>query len=83
MPGFIPIIGIRDTVDTHVALTTLLSAGAFVASLLSGPCADWTGRRALLFIGCIIFFPATLLQMAAEGAAMLYVGRIMAGFSVG
>ncbi|ORZ02202.1 general substrate transporter [Syncephalastrum racemosum] len=83
MPGFIPIIGIKDTVDTQVTLTTLLSVGAFVASLLSGLCADWIGRRGLLFIGCIIYFPGTLLQMAAEGAAMLYVGRILAGFSVG
>lgn len=56
--------------------------GAFFGAWGCGFC-DPLGRRGALALGSVLFLVGGILQTAAEAVAMLYVGRLVAGFGIG
>ncbi|TXT13409.1 hypothetical protein VHUM_00776 [Vanrija humicola] len=65
------------------AIVAVFGGGAFVGSLIAGQTADWIGRKRTIQLGCVIAIVGCTLQTAAVNAAMLIVGRLIAGCSVG
>lgn len=64
-------------------LASLISvAGGFFGAFGAGYC-DPLGRRGTLALGSCLFLVGGILQTAAEAIAMLYIGRLIAGFGIG
>ncbi|KAI8050175.1 general substrate transporter, partial [Syncephalis plumigaleata] len=57
--------------------------GCFFSSMFSGLFADRFGRRNTIIGASAVFLIGGILQIAANGLAMLYIGRIVAGLAVG
>jgi MFS family permease len=64
-------------------MVAILEVGAFISSLSIGKIGDVLGRRKTILFGSIVFFIGGALQTAANGMAMMLVGRIVAGLGVG
>ncbi|OBZ83435.1 High-affinity glucose transporter [Choanephora cucurbitarum] len=60
-----------------------LSAGCFVGALFAGYPADKYSRKFTLIGASVLFVIGSILQAAANGVAMLCVGRVINGLSVG
>lgn len=63
-------------------VSTLL-LGAWLGSLINGPFANRIGRRYNIIVNVVIFLLGSALQTAAMNEAYLFVGRFIAGVSVG
>ncbi|OAT11958.1 MFS sugar transporter [Blastomyces gilchristii SLH14081] len=63
-------------------VSTLLLA-AWLGSLANGPFADYIGRRLSIIVAVIVFLVGSIIQAGAVNLEMLYIGRAVAGFSVG
>jgi SP family myo-inositol transporter-like MFS transporter 13 len=64
-------------------LTSITSAGAFVAALFSSFIADGWGRKRVMFFSTLTFVVGALLQAVAYSFAQMVVGRLIIGFGVG
>jgi sugar porter (SP) family MFS transporter len=65
-------------------IVSILSAGTFFGALIAGDLADMIGRRPTIIGGCAIYLVGVVIQMfAAEGLALIVVGRVIAGVGVG
>ncbi len=64
-------------------MTSILYAGTFFGSLLSGDLADFIGRRNSIILGCAILDLGALLQTVSKSLALFVTGRIIAGFAIG
>lgn len=64
-------------------ITSLTSGGAFLGALAAGCSADKYGRKAAIFLGCIVFFVGAILQASAFTLAQMSVGRFVIGIGVG
>lgn len=66
-------------------IVALLNAGAFFGSLLPVFLGKWIGRKRLLSVAGLLFLIGGALQTAAKhpSLAMIYTGRVIAGFGVG
>ncbi|GME73419.1 unnamed protein product [Ambrosiozyma monospora] len=64
-------------------ITSILSAGTFIGSLVGGDLADWVGRRPVIISGCLIFIIGAVCQVASTAIPLLVVGRVIAGLGVG
>jgi len=64
-------------------LTSILSLGTFLGALIAGDCADFTGRRTTIIIGCGIFTIGCILETASTGLGVMVAGRVICGLGVG
>lgn len=64
-------------------IVSILSAGTFFGSILSGTVADWIGPRTTIILGCIIFSAGVAIEVASTTVPVLAAGRIIAGFGFG
>ncbi|OTA91483.1 hypothetical protein M434DRAFT_388524 [Hypoxylon sp. CO27-5] len=65
------------------AINSTFNGGAVFGALFGGVIMDKYGRRKTIGIGALICTVGAILQAAAYHLAMILVGRIIAGFSVG
>ncbi|KAL1622949.1 hypothetical protein SLS56_008557 [Neofusicoccum ribis] len=64
-------------------ITSLLTLGSFMSSLVAGFFAHWYGRRAALWTACVLNAVACIIQIATENKGAVYVGRLILGFANG
>ncbi|KAL4937876.1 hypothetical protein BDV06DRAFT_226545 [Aspergillus oleicola] len=92
MPGFLKVFGYDDpgaeegyAIDSTVQqlITSLLTLGSFVSSLVAGFFASYLGRRQALWLACVVNAIACGIQIGAPSAGVLYLGRILLGFANG
>ncbi|KAL4886713.1 general substrate transporter [Aspergillus karnatakaensis] len=92
MPGFLRVFGYEDpgadigyAIDSTVQqlITSLLTLGSFVSSLVAGYFSSFLGRRQALWLACIVNAIACGIQIGAPSPPLLYVGRLLLGFANG
>ncbi|KAF2647183.1 general substrate transporter [Lophiostoma macrostomum CBS 122681] len=92
MPGFLKVFGYDDPtlalgygIDSTVQqlITSLLTLGSFVSSLVAGYFAGFLGRREGLWAACLLNAVACGIQIGTDKAGVLYLGRIILGFANG
>jgi MFS family permease len=64
-------------------INSALAAGSVLGSLVAGPISNWWGRRNSIAIACVPWMIGTALQTSCNGVAMLIVGRLLNGVTVG
>lgn len=64
-------------------ITAAMPAGSWLGALISGYVSDMLGRKKAIMLGCIIWVIGSAITCAAQNIAMLVVGRIINGLSVG
>ncbi|KAG9237730.1 putative high-affinity glucose transporter [Amylocarpus encephaloides] len=69
--------------DVQGGITAAMPGGSWLGALVSGYLSDILGRKKAIQIGSIIWCIGSILVCASNGIAMLIVGRIINGFSVG
>ncbi|KAK1924540.1 general substrate transporter [Papiliotrema laurentii] len=65
------------------AIVSVFAGGAFFGALIAGQTADRIGRKRTIQLGSLVAVIGCTLQTAAVNAAMLIVGRAVAGLSIG
>ncbi|KAJ5928163.1 hypothetical protein N7466_007119 [Penicillium verhagenii] len=92
MTGFLKVFGYRDpSSDTGYAIdstvqqliTSLLTLGSFVSSLVAGFFSAYLGRRHALWLACVVNAVAVGIQIGTTSAGVLYFGRLLLGFANG
>ncbi|GME52865.1 General substrate transporter [Neofusicoccum parvum] len=92
MPGFLVVFGYPDPAAAggyaidgtfQQLITSLLTLGSFMSSLVAGFFAHWYGRRAALWTACVLNAVACIIQIATENKGAVYVGRLILGFANG
>lgn len=73
---------VLDSNNTSL-IVSILSAGTFFGSILSGTIADMVGPRTTIISGCVIFIAGVAIEVASSTVPVLAVGRIIAGFGFG
>ncbi len=76
----------RDLAITEVHASLVIAAvlgGGALATLFSGPVADWWGRRSSIALSALVFVVGTLVLMVASDYAMVMAGRLVQGVGVG
>ncbi|KAF7550240.1 hypothetical protein G7Z17_g5846 [Cylindrodendrum hubeiense] len=64
-------------------MVAVLTLGAMFGALINGPIADRLSRRWSILLANIIFLIGSIIQAAAVNIPMIFVGRFIAGLSVG
>ncbi|KKZ61407.1 hypothetical protein EMCG_03963 [[Emmonsia] crescens] len=64
-------------------ITASMAAGSWMGALISGFLSDIFGRKKSIMVGAIIWIVGSIITCASQNIAMLIVGRIINGFSVG
>ncbi|RDW63630.1 hypothetical protein BP6252_11175 [Coleophoma cylindrospora] len=72
----------KDATTRSGTTVALFTAGGFFGAFAAGFC-DPLGRRGTVALGSGMFIVGGILQTAAEAIAMLYIGRLLAGFGIG
>jgi len=80
--GFIEVEFALNAFEVGWAVTSMAVA-ATVGIFVSGPLADWFGRRTMLRVATCVFVVASLLAAFSENFATLIVARLFSGFGVG
>ncbi|KAJ5899615.1 hypothetical protein N7495_004359 [Penicillium taxi] len=92
MPGFLKVFGYVDPTSetgyaiastTQQLITSLLTLGSFVSSLVAGFFANYLGRREALWLACIVNAVAVGIQIGTTTPGVLYLGRLLLGFANG
>ncbi|KIW19031.1 hypothetical protein PV08_03321 [Exophiala spinifera] len=91
MPGFLEVFGYYDeelkkwNIDYTVQqlISSLMTVGTFLSSLLVGPFSAKFGRRHGLWAAAVLNYIATAIQLGTTSKAALYVSRLILGVSVG
>ncbi|AMD21408.1 HER129Cp [Eremothecium sinecaudum] len=73
----------RPSAEAQGGITSAMSAGSFVGSLLSSSVSDAFGRRVSLHSCGALWLIGSVLQCAAQNQAMLIVGRVISGMGIG
>ncbi|KAH6892750.1 hexose transporter [Coprinopsis sp. MPI-PUGE-AT-0042] len=69
--------------DTLLGLfSAIQNIGSFCAYFFTPYVSDGLGRRASIFLGCVIMIIATAIQTASQNVAMFLVARFFIGFGV-
>jgi len=71
------------TSSTQGGITASMAGGSWLAALISGWITDILGRKKAIMIGAVIWVIGSIIVSASQDIAMLIVGRIINGFSVG
>ncbi|TVY65728.1 MFS glucose transporter mfs1 [Lachnellula suecica] len=79
--GDTPCVGPQAGVQGGI--TAAMPGGSWLGALVSGYVSDILGRKRSIQIGATIWCIGSILVCASNGIAMLIVGRIINGFSVG
>ncbi|CAK7236597.1 hypothetical protein SBRCBS47491_009692 [Sporothrix bragantina] len=91
MPGFLKEFGYYNE-TTHAwaigttvqqLISSLMTIGTFVGSLLVGPYSARFGRKPALWLASLLNFVATSIMIGTTNLAALYVARFLLGISVG
>ena len=64
-------------------VTSITSGGAFVGAIAAGLTADKFGRKAAIYVGCVLFIIGAVLQACSYSLAQMTVGRLIVGLGVG
>lgn len=64
-------------------MVSVLTLGAMFGALANGPIADRLSRRWSLLLANIVFLIGSIIQAAAINVVMMFVGRFVAGLSIG
>ncbi|KAM5430413.1 high affinity glucose transporter [Microsporum audouinii] len=64
-------------------ITASMAGGSWLGALISGFVSDFLGRKKAIMVGAIIWIIGSVITCAAQNIAMLIVGRIINGLSVG
>ncbi|KAI0506764.1 MFS transporter [Xylaria bambusicola] len=91
MPGFLEVYGYYDTEleswNIHPVVQQLISSlmtiGTFIGSLLVGPFSSKFGRKAGLWSASVLNFVATAIMIGTTNLGSLYFARLLLGVSVG
>ncbi|RFU29316.1 hypothetical protein B7463_g7021, partial [Scytalidium lignicola] len=92
MPGFLKVFGYVDPtsplgygIDSTVQrlITSLLTLGSFISSLVAGSFAGYLGRRHALWLACVINAIACSIQIGTTSKGVLYFGRLILGLANG
>ncbi|KAI1084774.1 MFS transporter [Whalleya microplaca] len=91
MPGFLKIYGYYDSdlelwnIDPTVQqlITSLMTIGTFVSSMMVGPFSSKFGRRGGLWVASLLNFIATAIMLGTTSLGALYFARLLLGISVG
>lgn len=92
MPGFLKVFGYEDPTSAfgyginstvQQLITSLLTLGSFVSSLVAGYFASYFGRREGLWVACVLNAVACAIQIGTDSAGVLYLGRLLLGFANG
>ncbi|KAK3367934.1 MFS transporter [Podospora didyma] len=91
MPGFLRVFGYLDgatgkwAIDPTVQqlISSLMTIGTFVGSLLVGPFSSKLGRRHGLWAATLLNFIATAIMLGTTSLGALYFARLVLGISVG
>lgn len=57
--------------------------GGLVGTLITGPLADWFGRKKMILLACIIFILGIILILMSDSVVTLFVARLLLGVGVG
>jgi len=68
--------------QTSLIVSAVLGGGS-IATLISGPLADWIGRKKMIFLASIILILGTIILAVAYSFSTLMLGRLIQGISVG
>ena len=87
MPGFLEVYGYYDTnaqswaIDPTVQqlISSLMTIGTFVSSLLVGPFSSKFGRRVGLWSASLLNFVATAIMLGSTSLGALYFARLLLG----
>lgn len=87
MPGFLQVYGYFDkqedtwAIDPTVQqlISSLMTIGTFVGSLLVGPLSSVSGRRVGLWAASILNFVATAIMLGTTSVGALYFARLLLG----
>lgn len=71
------------TPSVQGGITAAMPAGSWLGSIISGFLSDNLGRKKSIQIGAVIWCIGSIIVCASQNIAMLTVGRIINGFSVG
>ncbi|KAE9380868.1 putative maltose permease [Stipitochalara longipes BDJ] len=92
MPGFLKVYGYEDpsspigynisTVRQQL-ISSLMVVGAFVTAVSAGLTAKFIGRKAAIWIACILCLLGDILMMTTTSIGVLYLGRLIVGLSNG
>ncbi|KAI0455642.1 MFS transporter [Xylaria acuta] len=91
MPGFLKVYGYYDTklqswnIDPTVQqlISSLMTIGTLIGSLLVGPFSSRFGRKAGLWSASLLNFVATAIMLGTTNIGALYFARLLLGISVG
>ncbi|KAI1313585.1 MFS transporter [Xylaria venustula] len=91
MPGFLEVYGYYDTklgswnIDPTVQqlITSLMTIGTLIGSLLVGPFSSKFGRKTGLWAAALLNFIATSIMLGTTNLGSLYFARLVLGISVG
>ncbi|KAK7724477.1 hypothetical protein SLS57_004232 [Botryosphaeria dothidea] len=92
MPGFLVVFGYPDPTAAggyaiegtfQQLISSLLTLGSFLSSLVAGVFAHFYGRKVALWTACVLNAIACIIQIASENKGAIYVGRLILGFANG
>ncbi|ETI27077.1 hypothetical protein G647_09759 [Cladophialophora carrionii CBS 160.54] len=91
MPGFLQVFGYysedlgRWNIDPTVQqlISSLMTIGTFLSSLMVGPFSMKFGRRHGLWAAALLNYVATAIQLGTTSKGALYFSRLLLGISVG
>ncbi|EKG10332.1 General substrate transporter [Macrophomina phaseolina MS6] len=92
MPGFLVVFGYPDPTAAggyaiggafQQLISSLLTLGSFLSSLVAGLFAHFYGRKAALWTACVLNAVACIIQITSENKGAVYVGRLILGFANG
>ena len=64
-------------------MVSILTLGAMFGAFVNGPISDKFSRRWSLLYANVVFLVGSIIQCAAQNIAMIFIGRFIAGLSIG
>lgn len=92
MPGFLQVFGNEDPTTPlgynisptrQQLISSLMILGAFIASSAAGPIANFIGRKASIWVACILCIVSNVVMMTTTSIGGLYAGRLVIGLANG
>ncbi|KAF3809698.1 High-affinity glucose transporter RGT2 [Colletotrichum gloeosporioides] len=92
MPGFLQVYGYEDpktSIGWNISTTrqqlisSLMTLGAFISSMLAGAIASKLSRKMCLWLSCVLCVVANVIMMTTTHIGALYVGRLLIGLGNG
>lgn len=91
MVGFLQIFGYKAptplgwniSTERQQLISSLMTLGAFLSSVATGPIASFMGRKASIWSASVLCCVANVIMMASTNIGALYVGRLVIGLANG